>query len=54
MPWAEIDCFKRGKRRAYALASLDQESSRRYHSNKVLVSAARNLGYIPQEEAATS
>ena len=54
MPWAEIDCFRPGKRRAYALASLEHERTRRYHSNKVLVTAARNLGYIPQEEAATS
>jgi len=54
LPWTEIDCFKKGKRRAWALSALDQEASRRYHSNKVLVAAARNLGYIPQEDAETS
>lgn len=54
LPWTEIECFKKGKRRVYALTALDQEASRRYHSNKVLVAAARNLGYIPQEDAETS
>ena len=49
--WSQIDWFEKGKNREWALASLDQESSRRYHSNKVLVGAARNLGYIPKEEA---
>jgi len=52
--WSQIDWFAKGKHRNWALASLDQESSRRYHSNKVLVSAAINLGYIPQEEAMAS
>ena len=49
--WSQIDWFAKGKHRNWALASLDQESSRRYHSNKVLVKAAQNLGYIPEEEA---
>jgi hypothetical protein len=49
--WSQIDWFKKGKRRAWALSALDQEASYRYHSNKVLVAAARNLGYIPKEEA---
>jgi hypothetical protein len=49
--WSQIGWFKKGNSRDWALGSLEDENSLRYHSNKVLVTAARNLGYIPKEEA---